>query len=230
MGLELYAEIEPLLGFDEEVRRLYGVYLDVLESWKPRRLIDIGCGNGAFLAEVVDRLRLERGYGVDLSETMVARARERGVEAEAVDLCDVDGTFDAATAVFDVLNYLPPEALPRFLECVADVLEKGGVFVADVNTLFGFEEVAPGTLVRETPAGFLCLDAEFDGRELLTRIDFFEKEEGERYRRRSDTIRQYYHPVESIARMCERLELSQSYPVAMYGEDADKELLLFRKR
>jgi SAM-dependent methyltransferase len=227
VGLELYARIEPLLGFEEEVEGLYGLYADILESWKPASLVDIGCGNGKFLRRVGERLKVPRLYGIDLSEEMVARARELGVDADAVDICEVRERFDAATAVFDVLNYVPPAEVGRFLCCVADVLEEGGIFLADINTLYGFEEVAPGTLIREEEGRFLTVDADYSDGVLRTKLDLFEKE-GACWRRESDTVVQYRHETDTLAQACESLELIQSYPVTMYGEEPDKEILLFR--
>ena len=229
MGLELYAEIEPLLGFEEETQALYDLYIRLLQNWQPKRIIDIGCGNGRFMQRVVEKLHPDKVYGVDLSRKMVERARDLGLDADAVDVCDVKEKFDAATAVFDVLNYLDDRQLKSFLGCVADLLEEGGIFVADINTLVGFEEVAPGTIVREEGDAFLAVDADFDGNELTTRFDLFQKE-SECYRRQSDAIVQHYHPIEKIADLSDGLELIQSYPVTMFADDADKEILVFRKK
>jgi SAM-dependent methyltransferase len=228
VGLELYARIEPLLGFEREVERLYALYAEILESWEVDSLVDIGCGNGKFLKKLETELKISRLYGVDLSEGMVARARALGVACDAKDICDVRERFDAATAVFDVLNYLPPGSVGGFLDCVAERLHEGGVFLADVNTLFGFEEVAPGTLVRHFDDRFLAVDATFESGRLTTAIDYFEKE-GECYRRESDRVVQYWHDPAVLAEACEKLDLVQSYPVAMYGDEPDKEILLFKK-
>ena len=230
MGLELYGKIEDLLGFEEEITSLYDFYIEVLRSWRPESLIDIGCGGGKFLLKARDELLLKRAYGIDLSETMVRKAREAGVEADAVDLCDIREQFDAATAVFDVLNYLDSAALGKFLGCVRDVLAPGGIFLGDINTRFGFEEIAPGSLIRSDGDRCLALESQFvDGR-LETTIDYFEKS-GERcYTRERDTVVQYDHDVESIAMACEGLELIQTFPLSMYADEADKEVLLFKKR
>ncbi|WP_456383600.1 class I SAM-dependent DNA methyltransferase [Hydrogenimonas sp.] len=229
MGLDLYADIEPLLGFEEETGALHDLYIEILESWNPVSLIDIGCGSGAFLTKAKKALPLERAYGIDLSEKMVRRAREAGVEAEKIDLCEVKERFDAATAIFDVLNYLTKKELQRFLGCVEEILVPGAVFIADINTLFGFEEIAPGALVRSFEGKFLALDSTYAEGLLETKIEYFEKREEECYLRRRDTIVQYYHAVEDIARMS-GLELIQSYPLRMYADEPDKEILLFRKR
>ncbi|BDY12277.1 class I SAM-dependent DNA methyltransferase [Hydrogenimonas cancrithermarum] len=228
MGLELYAKIEPLLGFEEAVEALYDFYIGLLKSWQPDTLIDIGCGSGKFLKKAQSELGLEKALGVDLSERMVEQARALGIDAEALDVCDVKESFDAATAIFDVLNYLPEGELKRFMACVGNVLKPGGIFVADINTLYGFEEVAQGSLVRSDDAYHLSLDSVFEGGLLKTRIDYFEKSRNGCFLRETDTIVQYYHTPDTIAGMS-GLELIQSYPLQMYGDEADKEILVFRK-
>ncbi len=229
MGLELYAKIEELLGFEEEADSLYDFYITLLEKWEPASLIDVGCGSGKFLLRIQERLAMKRAYGVDLSEKMVERAGEAGVNADAIDVCRVGDTFDAATAIFDVLNYLDDRELGGFLGCVRDVLVPGGIFVADINTRFGFEEIAPGSLIRSNDERCLALDSQFDGNRLETAIDYFEKGEDGCYMRERDTVTQYYHAVESIATMCEGLELIQTFPLAIYADEADKEVLPFKK-
>jgi len=229
VGLELYGKIEPLLGFEEQVQRLYSLHIGILQSWKPKTLIDIGCGSGGFLLRANSEISsLERAVGVDLSETMVARAKSRGVEAVATDICDTRDRFTAATAVFDVLNYLDAEGLERFMGCVEALLEPGGIFLADINTLYGFEEVAQGTLVREENEKVAILESQFDGERLRTRIDLFEGDEEGCYRRERDSVVQYLHTPDAIAD-ASGLELIQLYPVALYGEEADKEILLLKK-
>jgi len=230
VGLELYAKIEPLLGFEEEIDSLYRLHLEILAPWKPQSLLDIGCGSGNFLQSAQKSLSLKRAFGVDLSDTMIERARRKGVDAEAADLCDLTERFDAATAVFDVLNYLRADELHRFMGCVENVLEPGGVFAADINTLYGFEEIAQGALVKRSKSGVLVLESLFQEGRLETSIEFFSEDGSGCYRREEDCVVQYHHEVEAIA-SSSRLELLQVYPVSLYGGDEpDKELLLFRKR
>ncbi|WP_457599695.1 class I SAM-dependent DNA methyltransferase [Hydrogenimonas sp.] len=229
MGLELYGKIEPLLGFEEEALSLYDRYIGILKSWEPRSLVDIGCGSGGFLLRAQRAVpSLTRAVGVDLSETMVARAKGRGVTAIAADICDVKERFDAATAVFDVLNYLDREALRRFMGCVEALLEPGGIFVADINTLYGFEEVAQGALVREEGTSMVVLESLFEKGSLRTRIDLFEEEGSGCYRREHDSVVQYHHTPEAVAD-ASGLELIQIHPVTLYGEEPDKEILLLKK-
>ena len=66
------------------------------------RLLDVGCGTGALVAAAVERLGV-KAWGVDASEPMLARARERGVRGAAFKLAQADdlpfrkGWFDAVT-------------------------------------------------------------------------------------------------------------------------------------
>lgn len=228
MGLELYAKIEPLLGFEDSIEALYDFYIELLKSWGPESLIDIGCGSGAFLKRLSENMELRRVYGVDLSKIMVERAKGLGIDAEVKDLCDVKETFDAATAVFDVLNYLDFEALEQFMECVQKVLKPGGIFIADINTLFGFEEVAQGSLTREDEKRFVSLDSLFEDGKLITNLNLFEKEHDECYKRSKDRIVQYYHETEKLSKIG-GLTLVQSYPIEMYADVADKEVLIFKR-
>jgi SAM-dependent methyltransferase len=228
VGLELYAKIEPLLGFEESVEALYDFYIDLLKSWQPDMLLDIGCGSGAFLERLQNSMALNRALGIDLSETMVRRARARGIEAQAIDLCDIDEMFDAATAVFDVLNYLDAKALERFMGCVYARLKPGGIFIADINTLYGFEEVAQGALVKEDATNFVTLDSLFEDEKLTTHLTLFEKEMNGCYQKSEDTIVQYYHAPETLSEIG-GLTLIQSFPLQMYGEEPDKEVLVFKR-
>jgi len=228
VGLELYAKIEPLLGFEESVEGLYDFYIDLLKSWKPDTLIDIGCGSGAFLKRLSKNMELSRVYGIDLSKTMVERAKLLGLDAEAKDLCDVKESFDVATAVFDVLNYLDFETLEQFMECVYKVLKPGGIFIADINTLFGFEEVAQGSLVRENEKTFVTLDSVFDNGKLITNLTLFEEENSGCYIKSKDTIISHYHKTEKLSNIG-GLVLIQSYPIEMYADVADKEVLVFKR-
>ncbi|WP_456322482.1 class I SAM-dependent DNA methyltransferase [Hydrogenimonas sp.] len=231
MGLELYAKIEPLLGFEEQIDELYSVYIQILRSWNPKSILDIGCGSGKFLKRAQNDMQIAHSLGIDLSEKMVETAKAYGINAKALDLCSVKESFDAATAVFDVLNYIPPSQLQKFMTCAADVLHPGGLFVADVNTLYGFEEVAQGALVKESDSYHLSLDSIFEDFKMLTKIDFFTLSDVKNgcWQRERDTIEQYYHPVEKLASATDRLELIQSYPLHMYGQEPDKEILVFKK-
>ncbi len=111
-GLELYAKIEDMLDFTEAIRKLYGAFYKELKELSVSSVVDIGCGSGAFGLGLV-----RDGYsvlGVDISAKMVQNAQNAGLNAKHIDICELDEKFDAATAVFDVLNYMNKEELEKF--------------------------------------------------------------------------------------------------------------------
>jgi SAM-dependent methyltransferase len=96
------------------------------------RLLELGAGTGqdsAFFA----------GHGLqvvatDLSPEMVARCREKGVDARVMDFLHLDfpaGSFDAVYAL-NCLLHVPNADLPAVLDAIAAVLRPGGLFFLGV--------------------------------------------------------------------------------------------------
>ncbi|MGE4294747.1 MAG: class I SAM-dependent methyltransferase [Campylobacterales bacterium] len=198
-ALDLYARFEPLIPFEPEIAGLHDRYVHLLTEFGAGRVLDIGCGSGGLLKKLG-----EAGIGakgIDLSAEMVRRAQAQGVDAECVDLCDLGEIYDAATAVFDVLNYLDETALGRFLECAAKAIRPGGHFLFDVNTLYGFEEVAQGSLVLEKEGVHATVESVFDHNKLTSRFVMFEPGAEGLYRRSEGTITQLFHPVKTLEKL-----------------------------
>lgn len=225
MGLDLYAKIEPYLGFEKEVAELYDIFLEKLSNFNVKKVLDIGCGSGDFILKAK-----EAGFdikGIDLSKEMVKRALEKGANAEAIDLCEIDEKYEACVAIFDVLNYLNKDELKRFLKCVDNVLAKGGYFICDINTLYGFEEIAQGTIAIDKKDKFIVMDAEFENEQLITKITYFEKENS-CYKKFSGVIKQYYHDIESLKKS-NHLKLIDIDFVALFSDISDKAILVYKK-
>ena len=84
-------------------RLLSGPLADLADVRGGQRVLDVGCGPGALVTELVTRLGADAVAAVDPSEPFVAAARARhpGVDvqlASAEDLPHADDTFDAALA------------------------------------------------------------------------------------------------------------------------------------
>ncbi|HTL69952.1 MAG TPA: class I SAM-dependent methyltransferase [Candidatus Eisenbacteria bacterium] len=98
-----------------------------------RSFLDVGCGTG----RAVERL-LKDGFdarGLDASEALLARAREKGIPAERLILGDAetlpfaDGSFDAVCS-FGLLHHVPdPGRVVREMTRVA----RRAVFLSDSN-------------------------------------------------------------------------------------------------
>ncbi|SHO81597.1 hypothetical protein MNB_SV-15-144 [hydrothermal vent metagenome] len=225
-SLDLYANIEDLLGLDEAKEVLNSYYFDTLSHHTFDSIIDIGCGKGEFLAEIKDNFEPQRVLGVDISDRMVEESRSRGVEAKNIDICEIKEKFDVVTAIFDMLNYLDKSELKIFLGCVEDILEDDGLFLLDINSLDGFEEVAVGSFIVDDDSRFLTIDSDFDGEVYSSDFTLFIKDE-DKFIKNKATINQYYHSIEEIEKLS-NLKLIDTQKISLYEEVDDKILLMFK--
>ena len=227
-SLDLYAKVEDLLGVKEAAPSLYAHYLLFLNSIDFDTLLDVGCGSGDFLRQMQGALEIPNVKGIDLSPLMVSKTLEQGYDAECIDLCDLNGRYDVLTAVFDMLNYLDKEQLAHFLGCVKEHLNDGGYFLCDINTLYGFENVAVGAYIVDDEERFLTVDSDFEEGEYSAEFTLFEKE-GSSFKKSQEMIKQYHHAIDNIV-ILSGLELVQSDDVNLYDlGEADKLLLVLRK-
>jgi cyclopropane fatty-acyl-phospholipid synthase-like methyltransferase len=225
-NLDLYAKSEHLLGIEESTEALYDLYRSELDAYSVKSLLDIGCGRGGFMQRMIsDGVTCK---GVDLSAVMVEECKEQGLDAECIDVSEVDGKFDAVVAIFDVLNFLNHDELLRFLDAVSQKLNDEGVFIADINTLLGFRDVAEGTMSSENEREFLVVDAVFEDEKLYTKFTFFEKNSDSKYTKYQDTIIQYFHKLKTFEKLSS-LKLVDKQTFSLY-EPKDKTLLIFKKR
>lgn len=180
-------------------------------------VVDLGCGSGLWTEQVA-----KAGYralGIDVSEQMIAIARERVPEAEfrVGSLFDADiPPCHAVTAVGEVLNYLADQknderGLPAVFRRVHEALAPGGVFVFDVAEP---GQAPPGPPTRGFTEGegwVVLLEKEEDedaGQRLLTRrIVTFRRTAG-CYRREEEV-----HPL----RLLESAEVAEQLRRAGFG-------------
>jgi len=224
-NLDLYAKIEPLIGFEEAYEALYQIYLDLLSSYKIKTILDVGCGNGNFLLYLQ---KLYEAEGIDLSPRMVEIATQKGVKATNRQISSVKENFDAIVAVGDVLNYLRRDELKSFLVEVARILNSGGIFICDVNTLIGFEEVTAGSMSADFGNQFLSIDAEYLEGILTTEITLFEQIGGDCFQKEQDTIFQFYHDRQRIEESTP-LKLLKVQELGMFCDEDDKTIFIFQK-
>jgi len=130
-----YLELERRYrGTEEEIAERLGVYLPYLRELPAGRpVLDLGCGRGEALA-----LLAEAGVparGVDSSARMVARCRERGLEAEEGDLFAALAAAKerslGAVVSFHVVEHLPPAELDRLVRLAWRALVPGGVLALE---------------------------------------------------------------------------------------------------
>lgn len=225
-NLDLYAKAEHLLGIEEATEALYDLYRSELEDYNVKTLLDVGCGRGGFMCRMEsDGVACK---GIDLSELMIAECKEQGLNAECIDVADERGKYDAVVSIFDVLNFMDKQALKDFLDAVAHRLENDGVFIADINTLYGFSDVAEGVMSNDADDEFLNVEAVFENNELHTTFTLFEKDNDGRYKKYQDTIVQYFHKIKFFQNLTS-LKLVDKQTFSLY-DTHDKTLLIFKRR
>lgn len=207
MGLDLYAKVEPYLDFEEEVYTLHKEFLRFVMVNDLDNIIDIGCGQGYFLKNL--KVNKKKYFGIDLSVEQIKVCQEKNLNAKAIDLKDVKEKFDCATAIFDVLNYIPKNELKRFLEQTYEILNQNAYFIFDVNSYFGFDEVAQGTITVDVEDKFIAIDANFENNKLQTDITLFEKQENGLFSKEQDSIIQEYHSKEFLTKILEEIGFKQ---------------------
>ncbi len=133
------ASVDPLLrgtgapdlrAHDEVFARDYAPFLPVDRG---ARVLDAGCGGGAFLSFLRGRGYVNV-FGVDRSPGSVRAARAAGLTEvtegdAAAHMTSHPGAFDAVVAV-DVLEHLRKDEVLAFLDAAFVALKPGGVFLA----------------------------------------------------------------------------------------------------
>lgn len=100
----------------------------------PVTVLDLGCGNGYTLEELVRRLPNNRYYGVEPNEDLLAISRERGLTdcilstGDARDLDFDTGTFDAVFTQRCIINLLEEAQQISALREIHRVLKPGGYY------------------------------------------------------------------------------------------------------
>jgi 2-polyprenyl-3-methyl-5-hydroxy-6-metoxy-1,4-benzoquinol methylase len=132
----------PLVGFFR--RRLEAmkarVFARLLEPG-PRRILDVGCGDGRFLSVLRDHgPKAWELHGIDIDARAVERAASRGVRAQVSRLEDYDPgaeRFDMVV-LFQVIEHVSaPDEMARR---VHDLLVPGGLFVIETPDVAGWDE------------------------------------------------------------------------------------------
>ncbi len=105
-----------------------------------KKLLDVGCANGAFL-DLAGRYGAD-AMGIDVSAELIAEAKSRGLNCSVATIDEVRGSFDII-CLWDVLEHICNPG--DFLQQVSDKLNPGGILFIQtprygrIARLFGAE-------------------------------------------------------------------------------------------
>lgn len=115
---------------------------------KPELICELGCGTGN-----ITSILAKKGYdmiGIDLSEDMLAEARQKSV-LDNTDILylnqdmrafELYGTVDSIIAMCDSMNYILDEnELFNTFKLANNYLNPNGIFIFDLNTIYKFKTV-----------------------------------------------------------------------------------------
>lgn len=166
----------PLFGTRDEAARMAAITrlvepraLRALEkipgARHPRRILDVGCGQGHYLADLLRRFRDALGVGVEIDPRVAEEARRRLAEADVARRAEIrvgdfltadppPGRFDLALLNHN-LHYFAPAQRVVLLRRTHGLLEEGGVVA--VQTLVLAEGLLPSLLGLQAGAALFDL-------------------------------------------------------------------------
>lgn len=154
-------------------------------------LLDLACGTGT-----MSQLFSEKGFdviGVDASEEMLSLAMEKNFEKDGSvlylcqDMAELDlyGTINCAVCTLDSINHVTDgKKVKSAFEKVGLFMEKGGVFVFDVNTEYKHRSIlADNTFVYDVEDVYCVWQNTLDKETARVHIelDIFVKDENDSY-------------------------------------------------
>jgi SAM-dependent methyltransferase len=175
---------------------------------RPARSLDLGCGTGTLAI-----LMAEAGWkviGLDLSEAMLAQARQKALDAaQAVEFVQqdmrdfrIEEPVALVTSFYDTVNHLLfAEDLQSTFRGVARALLPGGLFVFDINTEATFHQLWGGaTHFIDGPKASTVYRTTYDAETRLAKglvTGFLRR--GRQHERFDEEILERYWPPEEMA-------------------------------
>ncbi len=176
-----------------------------------KTVLDLACGTGS-----LTWLLAQHGYetiGVDLSEEMLAQAREKapagfsGVPPlflqQSMDKLDLYGTIDACVCCLDSVNYVTrPALLERAFGRVHTFLMPGGLFLFDARTPQALAAMDGQIFLDEDEDTYCVWQGEYAPKRRLCTysMDLFRRE-GDVWRRGWEEHREYAYTIDELTEM-----------------------------
>lgn len=224
-----FAGIYDLLMDDFDYPSWADYYMNLLEQAgvKPGTMCDCACGTGAMSLQFAKRVA--KVTGVDISREMLElaaeKARQSGVQVQFVcqdmSRLQLPRTVDAIVCACDGVNYLTTDKrVKAFFDAAYASLRPVGALAFDISSPHKLRNVLGNNFFGEErdEAAYIWQN-ELDGDIVHMDLTFFIREEGELYRRVTETHRQRAHEPERIV---ELLKEAGFTGIRVFGDRTDK--------
>ncbi len=195
----------------------YSKYADYIEKIIKKNtsntsmIADLGCGTGNLTI-----LLKNKGYdltGIDISSEMLEKCYKKDKDILWVnqDMTDFDlfGTYDVFVSFLDSINHITDKRkLKKTFKLVYTYLNKGGLFIFDINTIYKFENIYKNIVyyMVEKQLAYIW-ENHYNRKNKICDMDmtFFEKS-GKTYKRYDDYHRERGNEISEIKEIARNLK------------------------
>ncbi|MDE6276004.1 MAG: class I SAM-dependent methyltransferase [Clostridia bacterium] len=206
----------------------YDGYFELIKDKLVGEGVDLACGSGEMT------IRLAKGgrkmIGMDLSGEMLnvatQKAKKSGLDVKWINQdmteFELNHAVDFITCVCDGVNYILGKDVQKFFDRVYGALKAGGKFIFDVSSKYKLEKILGDNLFCEDYDDVTYIWSNTLGEGYVDMdIDFFEKIEGDTYRRIEESHRQYIHGIDFIESCLENWNV-EVFDGETYDKPTDK--------
>lgn len=132
-------------------------FLNLIDKNSNARLLDIGCGDGEFTMRIIEKLKTDEVYGIEIDPNKAKTASEKGIE---VKICDVNKPFPFNDCYFDivttnqVIEHL--HNLDNFFKELYRILKKDGQAIISTPNLCSWHNIFFMIFGMQLPGLHLC--------------------------------------------------------------------------
>lgn len=157
MSYENFSEVYDIfmndIPYDDWVQHIFEIWNKYDVS--PKLVAELGCGTGNITQRLANK-GIEM-IGIDVSEEMLIKAREKAVNSNILYLnqdmreFELFGTVDTVLCLCDSINYiLDKSELLQVFKLVDNYLDPRGLFIFDINTVYKFKNILADNCFCET--------------------------------------------------------------------------------
>lgn len=240
MAYGVFAEFYDKLTGNVHYKERADYLLEICKKWGHYTgiTLDLACGTGTLTLEL--KRRGVDVYGIDGSQEMLSEASMKAFEEDldVLFLCqkmqsiDLYGTIDTCFCTLDSINHLiKAEDVKKTFQKVSLFMNKGGLFVFDVNTVYKHREVLKDNVFVFDTDEVYCVWQNTPVDEYVEEIslDFFIPDPKGRYIRERECFRERAYETDELRGMLidAGFKLNAVYGDMSFESPKDKEQRLY---